>query len=84
MAIRVGDLRSAAAKRKLEKSCFHPDDACELCQKILKDDSRFVAIDHERYEFVNEAEAAERGDAVSLFQVGPDCFRKIQRALAVA
>ncbi|CAM6054454.1 unnamed protein product [Sphagnum tenellum] len=81
MAIGVGSLRSAAATRKLQ-SGWHPIDACELCQKTLKNDRRLVAIDYERYEFVTEAEAAERGDAVSLFPVGAACFRKIQRALA--
>ena len=80
MAISVGNLRSAAASRKLE-SGFHPDGVCELCQKPLRDEI-LIAIDHEQYEFVTDAEAIERGDAVSLFPVGPDCFRKIRRALA--
>jgi hypothetical protein len=80
MAIKVGNLRSASAKRQIE-SGFHSMDACELCQKPLKGEPLLVAIDHECYEFVTDAEAKERGDAVSLFPVGADCYRKIKRAL---
>jgi hypothetical protein len=81
MAISVDSLRSPAAKRKLE-SGFHPVDACELCQKALTGEPMLIAIDHECYEFVTDLEATERGDAVSLFPVGADCYRKIKRALA--
>jgi len=60
--------------------------ACELCRKPIKLDAsgdltHFVLIDHEKYEFVTDTEATERGDAVSLFPVGPDCMRRIKHAL---
>lgn len=70
-------------KRHKKLAGFHPMDACELCLKNIKSlRAPEVAIDHERYEFVTDAEAAQRGDSVSLFRVGPDCERRIRRALA--
>lgn len=84
MAIPVKSLRSPALRAKMQRTNWHPTNACELCQKPLRDpdNSPSVAIDHENYEFVTETEAEERGDAVSLFYVGPDCARKIKHALA--
>jgi len=82
MAIPVGDLRGPAARYRIERRAgFWPDGVCELCQKPIRAAPVMVAIDHCRYEFVTDAEATARGDAVSLFPVGPDCARRIRKAL---
>lgn len=83
MAIPVGKLRTPAmARRHARLGGFHPSNACELCRKVIKDGREImVAIDHESYEFVTEAEAQARGDSVSCFPVGPDCARLIRKAL---
>jgi hypothetical protein len=84
MALRVSSLRSEAVRARMARTNWRPLNACELCQKPLRDpdNSPLVAIDNEQYEFVTDAEATERGDAVSRFSVGPDCERRIKRALA--
>lgn len=92
MAISVESVRTESMKNRLEKeqrSGLSHMDACELCRKPMKltdigDHQKFVALDHERYEFVTEDEATERGEAVSLFPVGADCERRIKRALRAA
>lgn len=47
----------------------------------LQGASSKVTVTYQLREFVTEAEAKERGDAVSLFSVGADCERRIKRAL---
>lgn len=86
MAIYVEDLRTESMKARHKKlGNFHPDNACELCLKLIKPGFGVqVAIDHEQYEFVTDAEAEERGDAVSLFTVGADCAKRIRKALEAA
>lgn len=84
MAIPVGSVRTPSMKNRWHRlGGFHPDGACELCGKILKSPVS-VAIDHETYEFVTEAEARDRGDKVSLFDVGSDCATRIAKALSDA
>lgn len=85
MAISVGALRTPSMQARHTKlGSFHPDNACELCRKTISGSGVDVRLDHEQYEFVTEAEAAERGYAVSLFKVGADCAKRIERALKAA
>jgi hypothetical protein len=85
MAIAVGNVRTPTMKARMGRlGGFFPDNACELCMKVLGSTTAQVAIDHETYEFVTVTEAQERGDAVSLFSVGADCARRIRRALVAA
>jgi hypothetical protein len=84
MAIDVDAVRTDAMRQRHRKlNGFHPDNGCELCRKVIKAGREMlVAMDHETYQFVTAQEAQERGDAVSGFPVGADCYRRIQRALA--
>ena len=85
MSIAVEAVRTDSMKHRVDREQrigISHIDACELCRKPVSTLSAvMVAIDHEQYEFVTEAEAFARGDSVSLFPVGPDCARRITRAL---
>lgn len=96
MAIPVSELRTPTMKTRIAKyRGVAPTDVCELCWLPLKDDVKNAAVlDCERYEFLTDAEAevrhreaAEAGrtyDPVEPIPVGPDCAKRIKRALACA
>ena len=93
MAISVYDLRTPAMTARIGRPANSR--VCELCGKPLKDDVASAAVlDTERYEFLTDAEAetrhraaAEAGrtyDPVQPISIGPDCAKRIKRALACA
>ncbi len=78
MSLPVSALRTPRQKARFGN--FQSANMCELCGVDIKNPSkaRMAAVDHECYEFVSVEEAAERGQAVSLFALGPDCHRKVR------
>ena len=68
-----------AAKLKTDRGWADAD--CTLrCEPIKAYREVMVAIDHEHCQFVTEAEAVERGEAVSLYSVRSSCAEVIPRA----
>lgn len=59
-------------------------DECCICGKPTSgmDGAIHVPIDHERNEFVTDVQAAERGQAVSLYPIGPECAKKWSKEFA--
>lgn len=56
---------------------------CKICgrQTFGLDGACFVMIDHTTNEYVNDEEAAQRGQDCSYYPLGPECLKKWRKAV---
>ncbi|HEY0206501.1 MAG TPA: hypothetical protein VGC15_20405 [Acetobacteraceae bacterium] len=80
MAIKCIELQTAGFRKRMDQSTSGNE--CCICGRQTEGRTALhVAIDHCSYEFVTDAEAAERGEDVSLYPIGPECEKRWRKAI---
>lgn len=83
MSVRCSNIQTAGYGNRTAQGTT--GDECHICgkQTLGLAGAIFVAVDHTCSEFVNDAEAIERGDRCSYYPVGSECVKKWRKAIGL-